>query len=171
MEPGPAGVGALHLRVGERIVADLFVDASGFRSELLGRFLQEPFRSFDDSLFCDRAVIGGWARTNEALHPYTTAETMEPGWAWQIEHEHWVNRGYVYSSRFISDDAARDGVPRAKIRRSRLSRAIVRFRTGRYERNWVGNVVAIGNSSGFVEPLEASALAIIIAQSRTLARR
>ncbi len=100
------GVGAVTLETGARLEADFFIDASGFRSELLGRALHEPFESYGDSLFCDRAIAGGWDRTNEPLLPYTTAETMDAGWSWQIEHERHVNRGYVYSSAFISDDAA-----------------------------------------------------------------
>jgi tryptophan halogenase len=168
VEPGGDGVAALILENGERITADLFVDASGFRSELLARALQEPFRSYERSLFCDRAVVGGWPRTDEIIHPYTTAETMDAGWSWQIEHEHWINRGYVYSSRFLSDEAALAEFL-AKNPKVATTPRVVKFRTGRFERNWIGNVVAIGNSSGFVEPLEASALAIIITQSRTLA--
>jgi hydrogenase maturation factor len=74
----------------------------------LGRTLGEPFLSFEDALFCDRAVIGGWPRTDEPIKPYTVAETMDSGWCWQIEHENWINRGYVYSSPLISDQAALD---------------------------------------------------------------
>ncbi len=100
------GIAAVHLEDGRRLDADFFIDCSGFRSELLGKALAEPFLSFDRSLFCDRAVVGGWERTDEPILPYTTAETMDCGWAWQIEHEHHVNRGYVYSSQAISDDEA-----------------------------------------------------------------
>ena len=67
-----------------------------------------PFISYADTLYCDRAVIGGWQRTSEVIQPYTVAETMDAGWAWQIEHEHFINRGYVYASAFVSDDGARD---------------------------------------------------------------
>ncbi|MHA3772401.1 FAD-dependent oxidoreductase [Verrucomicrobiota bacterium sgz303538] len=164
-------VSALVLETGERITADLFVDASGFRSELLGRALGEPFLSFDHTLFCDRAVIGGWPRTSEPLRPYTTAETMDAGWAWQIEHENWINRGYVYSSRFISDEVAREEFVRKnpKVIEDGREPRVVKFRCGRYARSWVGNVIGIGNSSGFVEPLESTALSTIIAQCRGLA--
>ena len=71
----------MHLEDGRRLEADFFVDASGFRCELLGKALGEPFVSFDRSLFCDRAVVGGWERTDEPILPYTTAETMDAGWA------------------------------------------------------------------------------------------
>ena len=166
-EKGPKGIAAVHLEDGRRLEADFFVDASGFRSELLGRALEEPFQSYDRSLFCDRAVIGGWERTNEPILPYTTAETMDAGWAWQIEHEHHVNRGYVYSSQAISDDEAAAEFLRKNPKASASPR-VVKFRSGRYRRQWVDNVVAIGNSGGFVEPLEATALMVVCAESQTL---
>jgi tryptophan halogenase len=167
VERGGEGVAALHLQSGERISGDLFVDASGFRSELLGMALEEPFLRFDDALFCDRALIGGWARTNEPILPYTTAETMNAGWCWQIEHERFINRGYVFSSQFLSDDEARAEFL-AKNANLQGEPRLVRFRSGRYARNWVGNVVAIGNANGFVEPLEATAIAVIIYAVRAL---
>jgi tryptophan halogenase len=77
VERDEAGIAALVLESGEVVTADLFVDASGFRSELLGTALGEPFENFDDALFCDRAVAGGWERTNEPVLPYTRAETMD----------------------------------------------------------------------------------------------
>lgn len=161
------GVRCLQLASGRRIEADLFVDASGFRSLLLGQALEEPFVSYRSSLFCDRAVVGGWERTSEPVHPYTTSESMEAGWCWQIELPRRVNRGYVYSSDFISDEAAEREF-RAK--NPKLTDTnLVRFRSGRYARAWVKNVVAIGNSAGFVEPLEATAIAAICSASRMLA--
>ena len=166
-ERGPAGIAAVLLEDGRRLEADFFVDASGFRSELLGRALEEPFVSFDHSLFCDRAVVGGWERTDEPILPYTTAETMDAGWAWQIEHEHHVNRGYVYSSQFISDDEAAAEFLRKNPKVPQSPR-VVKFRSGCYRRQWVENVVAIGNAGGFVEPLEATALMIVCGNTEML---
>ena len=167
VERATEGVGALVLESGERVTADLFIDASGFRSELLGTALGEPFESYDDALFCDRAIAGGWERTTEPVLPYTIAETMNAGWAWQIEHERHVNRGYVFSSAFLSDDEA-DAEFRRKNPKVQKTR-IVKFRSGSYARSWVGNVVALGNSAGFVEPLEATALFVICNAARALA--
>jgi tryptophan halogenase len=146
------------------------VDCSGFVSLLLGKTLGEPFVSYSRSLLCDRAVAGGWQRSgpdDEVIRPYTTCETMDSGWCWQIEHEHRVNRGYVYSSAFISDEEAEREF-RARNPKVGPTR-VVRFVTGRYERRWVKNVAAIGNASGFVEPLEATALGMIGSQSMMLA--
>jgi len=169
VELGVTGVSALVLQSGEKVTADFFVDASGFRSELLGRALEESFVSYGDALFCDRAVIGGWPRDAEPILPYTTCETMDAGWCWQIEHEHFINRGYVYASAFIRDEDAREELLRKNPKIPPEKTRVVKFRSGRYSRMWVRNVCAIGNANGFVEPLEATALGVIIAQSVTLA--
>ena len=166
-ERGPEGVTAVHLEDGQRLEADFFIDASGFRSELLGKTLEEPFVSYADSLFCDRAIVGGWERTDEPILPYTTAETMDGGWSWQIEHEHHVNRGYVFSSAFLSDDDARVEFLRRNPKAPADAR-VVKFRSGRRQRMWVDNVAAVGNAAGFVEPLEASALMMACIQLRVL---
>lgn len=162
-----SGVRLLELESGAAMQAGLYVDCSGFRSLLLGEHLGEPFVDYRSSLYCDRAIIGGWHREAEPIHPYTTSETMNAGWCWQIEHESQINRGYVYSSAFIDDDEAegefRAGNPKVGDTR------IVRFKSGRYRNAWVKNVVAIGNSAGFVEPLEATAIAAICSASKALA--
>ncbi len=164
------GIAGLTLESGDIATADLFVDCSGFASVLLGKTLREPFISFAPSLFCERAVVGGWDRKGAEDHvikPYTTCETMSAGWAWQIEHEHRINRGYVYSPAFISDEDAEREFRAANPKVG--STRVVRFTSGRRERAWVGNVVAIGNAAGFVEPLEATALGVIAQQCRVLA--
>ncbi len=160
------GVSKLHFQSGVSHSADLYIDATGFRSELIAKSLGVPLKTFSGSLFCDRAVIGGWVRQEEHLQAYTTAETMDAGWCWQIEHEHFINRGYVYASEFITDELAEAEFRRKNPRLG--STRVVKFRSGRMERSWEKNVVAIGNSSGFVEPLEATALAQIIFASRGL---
>ena len=146
-----AGIERLELKAGEPLTADLFIDASGFRSVLLGETLGEPFESYADTLYCDSAVVGGRPRREgEVVKPYTIAETMTNGWCWQIEHENRVNRGYVFSSAFISDADA-EAEYRAQnpdVERTR----IVRFKTGRYRRSWVKNVIAIGNAAAICSP-------------------
>lgn len=170
VEQGEAGIDGLMLESGRREAADLYVDASGFRSLLLGQTLEEPFVSYSRTLFCDRAVVGGWDRKDAedlVVKPYTTCETMDCGWCWQIEHENRINRGYVFSSAFISDEEAEKEF-RAKNPKVGPTR-IVRFISGRYGNFWVKNVVAVGNAAGFVEPLEATALGAIASQCMLLA--
>jgi tryptophan halogenase len=107
VERDEQGVKSLRLDTGESVTADLYVDASGFRSELLGRALEVPFQAMPIRCFATGRLIGAWRRADEPIKPYTTAETMDHGWSWQIEHESVINRGYVYSHRFVDDDTAR----------------------------------------------------------------
>ncbi len=168
-ETGGEGIAALVTENGERITGELYLDASGFRSELLGQALKEPFRSYADTLFSDRAVIGGWNRARgEMILPYTVAETMDAGWCWQIDHEQVIHRGYVYGSAFISDEAAREEFLRKNPKVNPAETRLVKFRSGRYERSWVKNVVGIGNAAGFVEPLESTALQVICVECSSL---
>jgi tryptophan 7-halogenase len=132
----------------------------------LSKTLHEPYISFKPTLFNDRAIWGGWERTDEPIKPYTTAEAMDAGWCWRIDHEFVINRGYVYCSAFISDDDAEKEF-RAKNPKVQTTRPI-KFMSGRHERAWVQNVVAIGNAGGFVEPLESTSLGVICDQSDTL---
>lgn len=166
-EPGPEGVAAIRTQSGERLEADLFLDASGFRAELIGRLRGEPLVSYRDSLLCDRALVGGWDRApGEPVLPYTTATTMDHGWCWRIDHHDRVHRGYVYSSAFASDEEAEREFRAAEPRLGPLR--VVPFATGRRRRQWSGNVFAVGNAAGFVEPLEATSLLVICNELRNL---
>jgi tryptophan halogenase len=129
--------------------------------------LEEPFESFADSLICDRAIVGGWKREEgDPIQPFTTAETMPAGWSWRIDHRDHINRGYVYSSAFTSDEEAE----REFRKRNPLvtTTRVVPFTSGHYRRPWVGNVCAVGNSAGFVEPMEATALMVLCIELRAL---
>lgn len=168
VEQNETGVVALRLDDGRRAAADLFVDASGFKSVLIRQTLGERYVDYSPSLWCNRAVVGGWDRgPGEPIQPYTVCETMDAGWAWRIDHEHRINRGYVFSSGFLSDEAAE-----AELRRKNPKigpTRVIRFPSGRVERAWVKNVVAVGNAYGFVEPLEATNLSIICQWVRNIA--
>lgn len=155
-------VTALVLEDGREVAGDFFIDCSGFRSFLLHQTLGEPYISFRKTLLCDRAVVGSWDRSDEPILPYTTAETMNNGWCWRIEFEDHINRGYVHSSAFCSVEEA---MAEVKTKNPRLGELrTVTFPSGRYENFWSHNVAAVGNASGFVEPLEATALHVIVEQ-------
>ncbi len=145
---------------GERVEGDLFIDCSGFRSLLLGRALDEPFEDWSQWLPTDRAVAMP-CRTETAVTPYTSAIAMPAGWRWRIPLQHRTGNGYVYASAFIGDgDAARaleEAVEGEKLAEPRL----LRFKAGRRRRSWVGNCVAIGLASGFLEPLESTSIYLV----------
>lgn len=166
IQKGPQGVASLQTKDGQRLRADFYIDASGFRAELIGKVMEEPHLSYADSLFCDRALVGGWDRTDENILPYTVAETMNHGWAWRIDHHDRIHRGYVYATNFTSDDEAEKEFRRKNPKLGNLR--IVKFSTGRRRKQWAGNVFAVGNAAGFVEPLEATSLLVICNEIRNL---
>jgi tryptophan halogenase len=156
------GIRALLLEGGEELSFDFFIDATGFRSELLERALGSPFESYASSLFCDRAIVAAIPNPGGTIRPYTQAETMEAGWCWRIAVDGEDHRGYVFSSAFLDDDAAH-----AEMRAKNPGMGepwTVRFRSGRHRDFLVGNVAAVGNAYGFVEPLESTALHMLIVE-------
>ena len=167
VERGGEGIAAIRLSDGSERRADFYIDSSGFSSELIGKALEEPFEDYSPSLFCDRAVAGGWERDGEPVLPYTLSETMDAGWCWRIDHPERIHRGYVFSSAHAGDEEAMAAYLKAAPKAENAR--IVRFRSGRYRRSWIGNAAAVGNAAGFVEPLEATALMVICLQCRWLA--
>lgn len=146
---------------GRELSFDFYVDASGFRSQLLERALGVEFESYASSLFCDRAIVAEMPQRGP-IQPYTTAETMDAGWCWRIPVRGEDHRGYVHSSAFISEDRA---LAEMRAKNPDLREPwVVKFRSGRHRRFWAGNVVAVGNAYGFVEPLESTALHMVIVE-------
>jgi len=150
---------------GRRYTFDLYVDCSGFRSVLLEKKLGSPFVSYADSLFTDCAVTANVPHDG-TVKPYTLAETMDNGWCWNIPFESDDHRGYVFASAFTTIDKAIDEM-RAKNPRMGDPK-VIKFRSGRHADWWKGNVIAMGNAYGFVEPLESTALHMLVLQLEIL---
>jgi tryptophan halogenase len=130
------------------------------RSLLLGGALGVPFESWDKWLLCDRAQAVPCASVSP-LTPYTRSTAHGAGWQWRIPLQHRIGNGVVYASAQMSDEAAAehllgnlDGAPLADPRP-------ISFTAGRRARSWEKNVVAIGLSSGFLEPLESTSIHLI----------
>ena len=157
---GEGGVELLRARDGREIRFDLYVDASGFRSRLMGDSLGSRFTSYGSSLFCDTAVVADVPQRDGVIRPYTLAETMNHGWCWRIPVEGVDHRGYVHASAFVSEA---DAIAEMRAKNPGMGDTwTVRFRSGRHADFWKANVVAIGNAYGFVEPLESTALHMVI---------
>ena len=158
---------ALRTTDGRRLAFDLFVDCTGFRSLLLEGALGSPWIGFDSSLWTDRAVVGPVPHGG-TVRPYTTAESMSSGWCWSTPQEDCDHRGYVFASAFQTPEEAESEMRR--VCPGMGSARLVRFRAGRHAHFWKGNVVALGNSYGFVEPLESTALHMLIREIGLLVR-
>ena len=155
-------VAALVTEDGAAIEADLFVDSSGFKSVIAQEALGVPFRSFGDNLFNDSAVVMPTPRTGDAINAHTKATALSAGWCWDIPLTNRTGNGYVYSSLYLTPEAAEaelrahlglpDDAPAARH---------LKMKVGRIETSWTANCLAVGLSQGFIEPLEATALHVV----------
>ena len=148
----------LVLESGERVAGDLFIDCSGFRALLIGGAMDAAWEDWSHWLPCDCAVALPATSPAGPIEPYTRATAMTAGWRWRIPLQHRVGNGYVYSSSFLSEDAACAAILGAVEGTPLADPRILRFRAGRRRESWVGNVVSIGLASGFLEPLESTSI-------------
>jgi tryptophan halogenase len=158
----PAAIAAVERAGGAPLSADLFIDCTGFGALLLGQHLGEPFDSYGDYLFNDRAIALSvpYVDKETELFSYTRCTALSSGWVWEIPLYSRIGTGYVYSSRHQAADEAE-----AELRRflgpERTKDAEARhldIRIGKHTRTWVGNCVALGLSAGFIEPLESTGI-------------
>lgn len=153
-------IDAVVLEGGERISADFFVDCSGFKGLLIEGALATGYEDWTHWLPCDRAVAMP-CESREDPAPFTQATALDAGWKWRIPLQHRTGNGYVYCSRYLSDDEAVAQL------RNRLEGAaladpnFLRFTTGQRQRFWNKNCVALGLAGGFIEPLESTSVALI----------
>jgi|TARA_R110000851_G_scaffold222778_1_gene375607 tryptophan halogenase len=136
--------------------ADYFIDCSGFKSLLSN----EKWKSYKDTLINDSALVFT-IETGDTVRPYTKATTMNNGWLWEIDHNNRTAFGYVYSSKYTTDDNALEEVQK-HLGVTISDYRIIKFKTGRLDKHWVGNVITLGNADVFLEPLEATSLMIIM---------
>jgi glycine/D-amino acid oxidase-like deaminating enzyme len=147
-----------------RLSADLYVDCSGFRAELIGKALQVPFKSVRKSLFTDRALACKlpYDRPDAPLESYTIAAAHEAGWIWDIGLNGAHGVGCVYSSDHLSDDRAAEillGYTGGKS--AEVTPRSIPFEAGYRSKQWVKNCVAVGLAGGFLEPLESTGVVLI----------
>ena len=144
---------------GVEYTADLYLDCTGFKAMLIGETLKVPFDSYENLLPCDRAIAipTQYKDPETECHPYTKSTTMAAGWRWTIPIFNRIGNGYVYSSKFISDEDAekelRDAIGEYDAPANKL-----KMRCGRHVDVAHKNVCAVGLSAGFVEPLEATGI-------------
>ena len=159
--PESGFIEALVLESGEAVGGDLFIDCTGFHGLLIEGALETGYEDWTHWLPTDSALAVQTEAVGPA-RPYTRAIAHEAGWQWQIPLQHRVGNGLVFCSKFLSDDKAhamlRDRIEGPMITEPRL----IRFRAGTRRKAWNKNCIAIGLSSGFVEPLESTSIHLIM---------
>ncbi len=160
LEPERGDVRALRLADGREIAGDLFIDCTGFRGLLIEGALHTGFEDWSRWLPCDRALAVPSSNTSPSL-PYTRSTALEAGWQWRIPLQHRTGNGHVYCSAQTTDERARELLLANLDAPALAEPRLIRFTTGRRKLLWNRNVVCMGLASGFVEPLESTAIHII----------
>jgi len=146
----------LQFEDGGKLRADLFVDCSGARGQLIGEILETPYEDWKQWLPCNR-IVHAPAALEDSRPPFVRIAARASGWQWRTPLQQVLSHGQVYASAFQSDDEARAellataGEPLVEPRK-------LEFTQGRRRKFWDKNVVSLGSAAGFVEPLAASDL-------------
>jgi tryptophan 7-halogenase len=151
---------SLTLASGLEIAGQFFVDCSGFRGRLIEEVFESGYEDWTHWLPCDRAIAVPCASVKPLL-PYTKATARDAGWQWRIPLQHRIGNGYVFSSNFISEDEAATTLLKNLDGEALAPPRTLKFVTGRRRKAWKENCVAIGLSSGFLEPLESTSIHLI----------
>jgi len=156
----------IKLENGEIIYSDLWFDCTGF-SRLLINAVGGSWKSYSEFLPCNKAMpYLHQYEDGEIIRPETLAWAMPNGWMWQIPTHDRYGCGYVYSDKFVNDEQALKEMEEITGRKINPIR-VLSFDPGRLEEVWVKNVIAIGLSSHFLEPLEATSIHATIVQIDT----
>lgn len=156
--------------IGIKHEADFFIDASGFSRTLMSKLVEDDkFVSYRKYIPCDSAaVFPTRSDPSGRINPYTRARAMPNGWMWEIPTQERRGNGYVFSSDFCSDEQAVKEISEAHGEEITPAR-IIRFKSGYFENGLLFNCAAVGLSTSFVEPLEATAISTSIQQARMIA--
>jgi tryptophan 7-halogenase len=165
--PESGNVRALRLEDGREISGELFIDCTGFRGLLIEQTLKAGYDDWSAWLPCDRALALPTERTGPLI-PHTRSTALEAGWQWRIPLQHRTGNGHVYSSAYLADDRAAELLMANLDSRPLAEPRAIRFVTGRRRQLWSHNVVCLGLASGFLEPLESTAIHLIQANIQRL---
>lgn len=169
LSPDDGWVEEVVLEDGTRIAGDMFVDASGFRRVVCSAVGKTEWVHYSEHLPMDSAIAFPSPHPDDGrIWSFTWARAMRNGWSWEIPTQERRGNGYVFSSAFTTEDEAVREMSELVGYEVQPARTF-RFSSGYLKEQWRKNVVAVGLSSSFVEPLEATSIGSTIQQARSLA--
>ena len=160
MKADNGDISAVRLESGTQIDGDFFIDCTGFRALLIGQTLGVGYEDWSHWLPCDEA-IAVQTESTEPPRPYTRSIAHAYGWRWKIPLQHRTGNGIIYCSRFMDKERAREKLLTDVEGEIKTEPSFLKFQTGIREKHWERNCVAIGLSSGFLEPLESTSIHLI----------
>jgi len=160
--PETGYIDSLTLADGSMIEGDFFIDCTGFAARLIEGTLNTGFESYSHLIPCNSAVAVQTEKSGEP-RPYTQAMAHDFGWQWRIPLQHRVGNGLVFCDRYVSDEQAIETLLSNLESPAITEPKVFKYNTGRRNKGWNKNCVAIGLSSGFVEPVESTAIHLIMA--------
>lgn len=153
-------IASLALDTGASLSSDFYIDCSGFKGVLIEGALNIGYEDWSHFLPCDKAIA---VQTESAgsLPPFTVATAREAGWTWRIPLQHRTGNGYVFASQYCSDDQAINTLLNVLDGKPLNDPKVIPFTTGRRKKLWHNNCLALGLASGFLEPLESTAIHLV----------
>jgi tryptophan halogenase len=148
------------------VKSDFVFDCTGFARLFIGKHFGVEWKSYQDKLKVNTA-IPFFLPKSDTLPPYTKAIAMKYGWMWQIPLQNRWGCGYVFDDRYINVEEAKKEAEEMVGQIIKINK-VIPFDAGRYVTPWVKNCVAVGLSSMFTEPIEATSIWLIITQLRNL---
>lgn len=140
--------------------SDFFIDCTGFKGLLIEETMKVGYENWSHFLPCNRAVTVQTEQVDNPL-PYTIATTREAGWSWKIPLQNRMGNGYVFSSQFCSDEKAIETLTNSVSGKMLNEPRVIPFVTGKRNKIWHNNCLSLGLASGFLEPLESTAIHLI----------
>ena len=153
-------INALKLNDGTTVTSDFFIDCTGFKGLLIEDALKIGYKDWSHYLPCNRAIAVQTENTGDP-QPFTVVTAREAGWSWKIPLQHRTGNGYVFSSQYCTDDKAVDTLLKAVDGKLLNEPRVIPFVTGRREKIWHNNCLTLGLASGFLEPLESTAIHLV----------
>jgi tryptophan halogenase len=159
-DPASGFITSVVLKNGSLIEGELFVDCSGFKGLLIEGALKTGYENWSHWLPCDSAAAMQTENAEDPA-PFTRSTALTAGWQWKIPLQHRAGNGYVYCSKYISDEDAINTLTQNVTGCALTKPRVIKFTTGVRKKFWNKNCVALGLASGFLEPLESTSISLI----------
>lgn len=156
-------INSLQLSNNDIVRVDFLFDCTGFNRVFIGNLFKSTWNSYKDHLPVNRALPFFIENTSKEIPPYTESIAMKHGWMWKIPVEGRIGCGYVFDSTTATDEEIKIEIEEFFGHPVSINRGI-NFEAGCYQETWINNCVAIGLSSGFIEPLEATSIWVTTTQ-------